>query len=208
MTGLLDFLNPLFFDGCAVAFDLPILYWIQDTLKCAFMDFFMPFITLFGEGGIFWIGWAALLLLFPKHRKTGLAMGIALILGVLICNCFLKPAVFRLRPYDFIENFDMSTLLVHEHGDKSFPSGHTIASFEAAVVLLYYNKKMGIPAMILAVLVSFSRLYMFLHYPTDVSASIILGTLFARIGVWVMNKYYEKLPEKLRTLALPARNKE
>lgn len=205
---MLEFLNPLFFEGCAVAFDIPILYWIQEHLRCAFLDVFMPFITLFGDGGIFWIAWAALLLLFPKHRKTGLAMGIALILGVIVCNMFLKTQIARPRPYDFIENFDMSMLLVHEHGDKSFPSGHAIASFEAAVVLLYYSKKMGIPAMILAVLVSFSRLYIFVHYPTDVIASILLGTLFAFIGVWVMNKYYEKLPEKLRTLALPIKVKE
>ena len=126
---MLEFLNPLFFEGCAVAFDIPILYWIQEHLRCAFLDVFMPFITLFGDGGIFWICWAALLLLFPKHRKTGLAMGIALILGVVVCNMFLKTQIARPRPYDFIENFDMSMLLVHEHGDKSFPSGHTIASF-------------------------------------------------------------------------------
>ena len=66
--------------------------------------------------------------------------------------------------------------------DFSFPSGHTIASFEAAVVMLKNSKKLGIPAMILAVLISFSRLYLYVHYPTDVIASIILGTLFALIG--------------------------
>ena len=128
---MLEFLNPLFFEGCAIAFDIPILYWIQEHLRCAFLDVFMPFITLFGDGGIFWICWAALLLLFPKHRKTGLAMGIALILGVIVCNMFLKTQIARPRPYDFIENFDMSMLLVHEHGDKSFPSGHTTAAFAA-----------------------------------------------------------------------------
>ena len=64
----------------------------------------------------------------------------------------------------------------------SFPSGHTIASFEAAVVMMKNSKKLGIPAMILAVLISFSRLYLYVHYPTDVIASIILGTLFALIG--------------------------
>ena len=68
---MLEFLNPLFFDKCAMAFDLPILYWIQDNLKSGFGDFFWSFITHFGDGGIFWIAWAALLILFPKHRKTG-----------------------------------------------------------------------------------------------------------------------------------------
>jgi len=205
---MLEFLNPLFFDRCAVVFDLPILYWIQDHLKSGFMDFFMSTITHFGDGGIFWIAWAVLLLLFPKHRKTGLAMGIALILGVVVCNLFLKIQIARPRPFNFPASiYGTEILLIAENSDMSFPSGHTIASFEAAVALIVFNRKMGIPAMILAVLVSFSRLYLFVHYPTDVIASVILGTLFALIGVWVMKKYYDKLPEKIRTLRLPAGKK-
>ena len=205
---MLEFLNPLFFDKCAVAFDLPILYWIQENLKCGFMDFFMSTITHFGDGGIFWIGCAVLMLLFPKHRKTGLAMGIALILGVIVCNLFLKIQIARPRPFNFPASiYGTEILLIAENSDMSFPSGHTIACFEAGVAILYLNRKLGIPAMILAVLVSFSRLYLFVHYPTDVIASVILGTCFALIGVWVMNKYYEKLPEKLRTVSIPKKTK-
>ena len=86
--------------------------------------------------------------------------------------------------YDLqLEQFGVTIqLLSGAMHDFSFPSGHTIASFEAAVVLLKNSKKMGIPAMILAVLISFSRLYLYVHYPTDVIASVILGTLFALIG--------------------------
>ena len=65
----------------AVSFDLPILEWIQAHLQCGFMDTIMPIITLFGEGGIFWIAWAVILLIIPKTRKTGLSMIIALLLG-------------------------------------------------------------------------------------------------------------------------------
>ena len=205
---MLEFLNPLFFDKCAVAFDLPILYWIQDNLKCDFMDFFMSTITHFGDGGIFWIACAVLMLLFPKHRKTGLAMGIALILGVIVCNLFLKIQVARPRPFNFPASiYGTEILLIAENSDMSFPSGHTIACFEAGVAILCLNEKLGIPAMILGVLVSLSRLYLFVHYPTDVIASVILGTTFALIGVWVMNKYYDKLPEKIRTISLPQRTK-
>ena len=90
----------------AVSFDLPILDWIQAHLQCGFLDAVMPIVTLFGEGGIFWIAWAVLMLVFPKTRKTGIAMGIALVMGVLICNVTLKPLVERPRPYDFqYENF-------------------------------------------------------------------------------------------------------
>ena len=169
---------------CAISFDLPILDWIQANLQSGFMDKFMPFITIFGDAGIFWMVWAGVLLIFRKTRKTGIGMFIVMILGLLVCNITLKPLVARIRPYDLqLEEFGVTIkLLSGAMHDFSFPSGHTIASFEAAVVLLKNGKKMGIPAMILAVLISFSRLYLYVHYPTDVIASIILGTIFALIG--------------------------
>ena len=176
---MLELLNQL-----AVSFDLPILDWIQAHLQSGLLDTIMPIITLFGEGGIFWIAWAVLLMLFPKTRKIGFGMGFALLLGVLICNVTLKPLVQRPRPYDFVEANSgvIINLLIDKQIDFSFPSGHTIASFEAATVLLINDKRMGIPAMILAVLVAFSRLYLYVHYPTDVIFSVFAGILFAFIG--------------------------
>ena len=186
MEAILNILNQ-----CAVSFDLPILDWIQANLQSPFMDKFMPFITVFGNGGIFWIAWAVLLILFPKTRKTGLGMGFALIMGLIVCNLILKPGVARPRPYDMqAEMGVVIDLLVKRSHDFSFPSGHTIASFEAAVVLLLNSPVMGIPAIILAILVSFSRLYLYVHYPTDVLVSVVLGTLFALIG----NAIARKLP--------------
>ena len=169
---------------CAVAFDLPILDWIQATLRSGFMDTVMPIITLFGEDGLFWIAWSVLLILFPKTRKIGLGMAFAMAMGLLLCNVTLKPLIARPRPYDFqLTEFGKEiTLLIEAQHDFSFPSGHTIASFEAAVVLLKNSKKMGIPAMILAILVAFSRMYLYVHYPTDVLVSIVLGTILALIG--------------------------
>ena len=168
---------------CAISFDLPILDWIQAHLQSGFMDKFMPFITKFGDHGTFWMIVAAVLFVFPKTRKTGLGMAIAMMIGLLVCNVTLKPLVGRIRPYDLQAVFGVTILLLGERmHDFSFPSGHTIASFEAAVVMLKNSKKLGIPAMILAVLITFSRLYLYVHYPTDVIASIILGTLFALIG--------------------------
>ena len=169
---------------CAISFDLPILDWIQANLQSGFMDKFMPFITIFGDAGIFWMVWAGVLLIFRKTRKIGIGMFIAMILGLLVCNITLKPLVARIRPYDLqLEEFGITiNLLSGAMHDFSFPSGHTIASFEAAVVLLKNSKKMGIPAYILAILIAFSRLYLYVHYPTDVIASILLGTLFALIG--------------------------
>ena len=167
---------------CAISFDLPILDWIQANLQSDFMDKFMPFITVFGDAGIFWMVISALFVVFPKTRKTGLGMAFAMIIGLVVCNITLKPLVGRIRPYDLQAELGITIQLLGERmHDFSFPSGHTIASFEAAVVMLK-NRKLGIPAMILALLISFSRLYLYVHYPTDVIASIILGTLFALIG--------------------------
>ena len=117
-------------------------------------------------------------------KTPGLGMAIAMMIGLIVCNVTLKPLVARIRPYDLqLEHFGITIQLLGERmHDFSFPSGHTIASFEAATVLLKNSKKMGIPAMILAVLIAFSRLYLYVHYPTDVIASVILGTLFALIG--------------------------
>ena len=168
---------------CAISFDLPVLDWIQANLKSSVMDTVMPIITVFGDAGIFWMVVSALLFIFPKTRRTGLGMAIAMMIGLIVCNVTLKPLVARIRPYDLQAELGVTIQLLGERmHDFSFPSGHTIASFEAAVVMLKNSKKLGIPAMILAVLISFSRLYLYVHYPTDVIASVILGTLFALIG--------------------------
>ena len=171
-------------------FDLPILDWIAANLRCPFLDAVMPVITLLGDAGIFWIAIAVVLLFFPKTRKVGLGMGAALIIGLLVCNVTLKPLIARIRPYDYqLEHFGVTIkLLIEAQHDFSFPSGHTIASFEAATVLLIHNKKAGIPAMILACLIAFSRLYLYVHYPTDVIASVILGICFGILGNWLVQK--------------------
>ena len=178
----------VFLNQLAVSFDLPILEWIQANLQSPLMDKIMPIITLFGEGGIFWIAWAVLMLIIPKTRKIGIGMLIALVTGLLVCNVTLKPLVGRIRPYDLQEQMGVTiNLLVERLHDFSFPSGHTIASFEAAVVLLKNSKKMGIPALVIAILVSFSRLYLYVHYPSDVLVSVVLGTAFAFIGCALAN---------------------
>ena len=186
------------FSVLAESFDLPVLDWIAEHLQCAFLDFIMPLITVLGDAGIFWIAAAALLMLFPKYRKAGLSMGIALMIGLLVCNVTLKPLVQRIRPYDYqLEHFGVQIkLLIDAQHDFSFPSGHTIASFEAATALLVHNRKLGIPAMILAVLIAFSRMYLYVHYPTDVLASVILGVGIAFLGCFLAQKIYDLFAAK------------
>ena len=181
----------------AESFDLPILDWIQANLQSELMDTIMPIITMFGDAGIFWIACSLLLMIFPKTRRIGLGMGFAMAMGLLVCNVTLKPLIGRIRPYDYQIDVLGRTwesllvggkLLVETPHDFSFPSGHTIASFEACTVLMLGNKKLGIPATLLAILIAFSRMYLYVHYPTDVIASVILGTIFGIIGYAIAKK--------------------
>ena len=169
-------------------FDLPILDWIAEHLWCPFLDGVMPFVTHLGDGGILWIALAVILLCLPKYRKTGFAMSAALLMGLLICNLWLKPWIGRLRPFDYqLQCYNrLIPLLIEAPTDYSFPSGHTIASFEAATVLLIRHKKWGIMAMVLAGPIAFSRLYLYVHYPTDVLSSIVLGTIIGIIAIFLV----------------------
>ena len=171
-------------------FEIRILDFIQDKFACEFLDFLMPIISIFGDGGVFWIALSILFIIIPKTRKTGITMGCALLLGLVLGNGLLKNLIARTRPFDINTDF---RLLVKKLSDYSFPSGHTLASFECASVLVIKYKKLGIPALILAVFIAFSRLYLYVHYPTDVMAGAILGTAFGFLAVFIVNKCYNKI---------------
>jgi len=180
----------------AEGFDLPILEWIAENLRCSFLDFIMVPITQLGNAGIFWIAIALILLLIPKYRRIGLAMGIALLTGLLLCNIIMKPAIARIRPYDYeLAHFGKTiALLIPAQHDFSFPSGHTLASFEAATVLFLHSKKIGAGALIVASLIAFSRLYLYVHYPTDVLFSVAMGIGIGFFGRFLAQKI--PLPQK------------
>ncbi len=169
-------------------FDFAILDFIAEHMRCAFLDAVMPVITKLGDGGIFWICIAVILLFFKKYRRVGLMMGASFLLGVLVVNVTIKPLVGRIRPYDVNTGIE---LLIERLSDFSFPSGHTLVCFEAATVLMVNEKRFGIPALVIAVLVAFSRLYLYVHFPTDVIAGILLGILSGFFGVWIV-KYAER----------------
>ena len=155
-------------------FEIEILRAIGDIFHTPLLDGFMAFISTLGNGGFIWILISATLLCFKSTRHTGLCMSLSLILSLIICNITLKPLVERIRPF----NFNTSLLpLIPPPGDFSFPSGHTFSSFAAATALFLSNKKAGTPALILALLIALSRLYLMVHYPSDVLFSIIFGSL-------------------------------
>ena len=187
------------FSYLAEGFDLPILDWLRANIACGFLDGVMPVITMLGDAGIFWIALALVLMIIPRTRKIGISMGAALVIGLVACNLTLKPLMARMRPYDYqLTHFGKTiSLLVATPHDYSFPSGHTIASFEGAVVLFLYNRKWGIPALILAGLIAFSRLYLYVHYPTDVLASLGLAVGIAFLAKWAVEKGCSRLKKTL-----------
>ena len=160
-------------------FDMAILDLIQSNIRTGFMDAIMPFITQLGDAGLIWIILSIGLIIPKKTRKIGFVMIIALILNGIICNIILKPMLARIRP------FDVNTaikLLINKPRDFSFPSGHTSASFTAASVLFFRKSKLFVPSLVLAFLISFSRLYLYVHYPSDVLAGLVLGVLCGYMG--------------------------
>ncbi|MCQ2417234.1 MAG: phosphatase PAP2 family protein [Oscillospiraceae bacterium] len=194
------------------------LNWIQDTLRSDIMDVIMPFITKFGDGGIFWIVLTVLMFIPKQTRKYAHVSAIALILCVLGGNVILKNLIARPRPF-WLENgnplarigcigdpllrlsaHDGTTvipegrtllqLLVKAPMDYAFPSGHTQASFAAAASICMWKKKYGIPALILAALVAFSRMYLYVHYPTDILGGLFFGLTYAFIGLAICNRLF------------------
>ena len=165
--------------------EIQILNWLQ-SLHTPILDKIMQLITHLGDMGIIWIILTIVMLLIPKTRKSGVIMAAALIVDVILCNGILKNLVTRIRPFDV--NTSIQLLVARPH-DYSFPSGHTAASFTAAMALyLAGENKMWKPALVLAVLIAFSRLYLYVHYPTDILGGVIFGSLSAWIGYRISTK--------------------
>ena len=164
--------------------DGEILLQIQQHLRTDMLTPLMKFVTFLGNGGWFWILCAVVLLAIPKTRKTGYAAVLSLIFGVIVTNLLLKNIVARPRPFAEIEAL---IPLIAKPTDFSFPSGHTTASFAVALVMLrMLPKKFGIPAVVLAALVAFSRLYLGVHYPTDVLVGFVVALVGSSLAVWIV----------------------
>jgi undecaprenyl-diphosphatase len=170
-----------------------ILLFIQNHIRCALLNPIIIFITHLGDSGLIWILICILLLIFKKTRTIGLMIVVSLLLSLLVNNLCLKNMIMRTRPYEAINQL---TRLIEAQSDYSFPSGHSASSFAAAIILYKtLPKKYGILALVLAFLIAISRLYVGVHYPTDVLFGILSGTLIALFTIKIFNKYKIKLPE-------------
>lgn len=179
------------------AMELAVLDWVQANLRCGFLDAVLPAITRLSDHGEIWILLAAVLLLTKKYRWAGISVALALILDLAVCNGFLKPLVDRIRP---CEVNTAVALLVAAPGDASFPSGHTAASFTAVTALW---RSGGVPkwlrwgALALAAVIALSRIYLYVHWPTDVLGGAVLGAALGWLGA--------RLAARLRRLGGPER---
>ena len=188
-----------------VQFESNILLWIQEYLRSDFLDPIVKFITHSGDHGYLWIALLVILLCIPKTRRAALIGAATLILTFIVTNLCLKPLVGRTRPYEVIEGL---TRIIEKQSDRSFPSGHTANSMAVGVSLwlasrkyelfgdkkLYFPKAAGWAVLIWSVLVGLSRLYVGVHYPTDVLG----GAIVAIVNAVIVFGAYKKLIERKR----------
>lgn len=173
--------------------EIEILDALQN-IHTPWLDKIMVAITSLGNAGILWIVMAAVLLIIPRTRKVGICMAIALVLDLLMTNCLLKNLVARTRPYD-VANF--TDLIVKKPKDYSFPSGHTAASFAAVTALFMSRKKLlGAISCVIAILIAFSRMYLYVHFPTDIIGGIVVGVAAGVAAEFILRAIDKKLAAK------------
>lgn len=188
--------------GCYIM-EIQILHWFE-TLHNPITNPIFYVITTLGNAGWFWIVLAVLMLtvLPKKYKKAGLTMAIALILSLIFCNGIVKHLWARPRAFWVVgQNFVVGNEFENLYGifnsihDYSFPSGHSSASFAAAVSIFMWRKKEGSAALVLAALIAFSRLYFTVHYPTDVLVGTITGALYGVAAYFIVKALINKVPK-------------
>lgn len=157
--------------------ELEFLYRLQE-MRTLFGDLIMPAISFLGDKGWLFIVTGLILLFIPKTRTCGMCVCLSLAAGFLLGNGVLKNLVQRQRPCWIDREV---VLLVANPRDYSFPSGHTLAAFETAVSILCFYKRAGLVFLALACLIAFSRLYLFVHFPSDVLGGALLGSAIAMV---------------------------
>lgn len=163
-------------------------YGILDMFQQIHSDIltvFMKFFTIIGEGGAVWILVGIVLLCMKQTRKYGVIVLFSLLLCLIFGNGILKNIIARPRPCWRHPEVPMQIAVPT---DYSFPSGHTFSSFAATISLAYWNRRAGLAALVGAVLIAASRMYFFVHYPTDILAGMVLGILLAVISIWSIEK--------------------
>ncbi len=165
--------------------EIDILIWIQDNFSSQLMDSLMIFLSQIATGKILWIILGLILLYYRKTRPIGAVVLLGTLFSIILCDLFLKNIIQRPRPFTEYP-FE---LIISAPTTWSFPSGHTIGAFTFATAIFLYRKKEGSLLLILATMIAFSRLYLHVHYPSDVIAGAVLGIICAFSAYYVIHKY-------------------
>lgn len=157
-------------------------------MRTPFADTVMVLVTRLGDNGAVWIVIAIVLLCVNRYRRSGVAVALTLVADEIGNNLILKNIFRRPRPCDLA----LADMLIARPGGWSMPSGHTAVAFAAAFALFAANRTWGICAFMLALCIGFSRLYLYVHFPTDVIAGAVCGLCFGWMGVtlerWMAQK--------------------
>lgn len=167
--------------------ELAVLDFIQELFRNPFMDSLMPAVTSLGDAGFLWILLGLALLCSRKYRRTGAAVLLSLAADLVICNLLLKNMVARVRPCDLNPAVQ---LLIARPSDFSFPSGNTAAAFTSVFSLYRENNRLWKPVLVLAAVIAFSRMYLYVHFPTDVLGGVAVGWICALAGQAVSRRLF------------------
>lgn len=174
-------------------FDLVILEWIANNLHNPILDKIFIILTTLGDNGFIWIIIALILLITKKYKKVGFLILCALLLNLILVNGLLKNIVQRARPFDAVPTVK---LLISKPSSFSFPSGHTSSAFAAVGVIVPMMKKYRRYFIGLGLLIAFSRMYLFVHYPTDILGGVVMGILCAKIVLILVEIIYSRIKIK------------
>lgn len=163
-------------------------------IHAPWLDTAMIALTTIGDEGIVWILLGLILLIFKQTRQAGVAVLVSLAVMVVLNNLIIKNVVARPRPFVVQPGVD---LLIAAPSGFSFPSGHASSSF-AAVTALFLSKRKAIwiPALILALLIAFSRMYLYVHFPTDIIGGMVLGIIYGVVGFYLTRVFFNWLASR------------
>ena len=181
-------------------FDWAVFQFVEQYIWADWLTPIMVFFTHLGEGGMIWILISAMFLLTKKYRKAGVTMLCALLVMQIGNNEILKELIARTRPFNLKEWQEIFVFpeMIARPSSWSFPSGHTSSGFAAVTALAITTKKarFAVPGYILAAIIAFTRIYVHVHYCTDILGGIAVGLIYGVLGYLLGSAVYHAIVKK------------